>query len=128
VSGSTYDLYDFTESLNIAGVPKGRIEYCSFAFGDSPEGWGSWHGGFVCHTRTGSPWLFVFGWCDTTGWGCQDGAWAVEFQEEPDKDAIIVAWKDQMYGDPPLEDGDHAPIDINRYLRGEITDESRVES
>ena len=119
----SYDLYDFTESLNVAGVEPTRVEHCALAFGDSPEGYGSWHGGFVCHTRSGAPWVFVFGWCDTTGWGCQDGAYVVDFDHEPTREEIDAAWKDElgdMGGLFEPEDFDEAPADINRYLVGEL--------
>lgn len=118
----SYDLCDFTESLNVAGVEPNRVEHCSLSFGDSPEGGGSWHGGFVCHTRSGKPWLFVFGWCDYTGWGCQDGAWVVEFDKEPTGDEVRAAWVEQQGNyaiDALLAQADEVPTDINRHLQGE---------
>jgi hypothetical protein len=118
-----YDLYDFTESLAVAGVEQSRVEHCSLGFGWSPEGYGSWEGGFVCHTRTGKPWLFVFGWCDTTGWGCQDGAYTAEFDREPTRDELRAAWADVLSNhdfDEAIEEADEAPADINRYLTGEL--------
>jgi hypothetical protein len=116
-----YDLYDFTESLSVAGVPEQRVEHCSFAFGEQ-GGYAEWEGGFVCHTRSGKPWIFVFGWCDTTGWGCQDGAWVVEFDTEPSVEQIVGEWRKQMHGEPPITLADRDPIDLNRHLRGEASD------
>lgn len=121
----SYDLYDFKESLNIAGIEPTRIEHCSLGFGDSPDGYGSWEGGFVCHTRSGKPWVFVFGWCDTTGWGCQDGAYVVEYDHEPSEDEIREAWGTHLYTTERLSEmlrlADSDPIDLNRFLRGEIS-------
>jgi hypothetical protein len=119
----SYDLYDFTESLRIAGVEPQRVAHVTLAFGESPEGYGSWEGGFVCHTRSGKPWVFVFGWCDTTGWGCQDGAWVYEFDAEPTEEQVRQAWSEAMGGgiDPEMwAQADRDPIDLKRYLLGEI--------
>lgn len=115
-----YDLFDFTESLSVAGVPEQRVEHCSFAFGEQGC-MAEWEGGFVCHTRSGKPWIFVFGWCDTTGWGCQDAAWVVEFESEPTAEQIDAAWRAQMSAAPPVGNGDRDPIDLNRHLRGEVS-------
>jgi hypothetical protein len=118
-----YDLYDFTESLSVAGVEQARVEHCSVGFGDSPEGYGSWEGGFVCHTRSGKPWIFVFGWCDTTGWGCQDGAWVIEYDHEPTEAELRASWDKEMeYSEwePLWRERDEAPADVNRYLVGEL--------
>lgn len=121
----SFDLYDFTESLDRVGIPPTRIEHCSLAFGTSPEGWASWQGGFVCHTRSGKPWLFVFGWCDTTGWGCQDGAEVREYDHEPTRDEIAAAWdEDENYyrfrDTFQPEEFAESPADVNRFLAGEL--------
>lgn len=118
----SYDLYDFTESLNVAGVEPTRIEHCSLAFGCSTEGFAQWEGGFVCHTRSGAPWVFLFGWCDTTGWGCQDGAYAVDYDHEPTREELDAAWKAEMGSDHEFQpaDFDETPADINRFLVGEL--------
>jgi hypothetical protein len=31
---------------------------------------------------------YVSGWCDTTGWGCQDGARITRFAQEPELKTI----------------------------------------
>lgn len=117
-----YDLYDFTHSLEAVSIPITRMEHCSLGFGYSPEGYGSWTGGFVCHTRSGAPWVLVCGWCDTTGWGCQDGAQAFEFDHEPTAEEVREAfigycgeWSAEALDDPDVD-----PADLNRMLRGEI--------
>jgi hypothetical protein len=71
---TTFDAYDLTESIDrvrhqLPSEPVRVIAAC----GESPEGYGSWHGGFVLLLADGS-FALVTGWCDTTGWGCQDGA------------------------------------------------------
>lgn len=40
---------------------------------DSPEGYGSWEGWCVVLLKDGR-WACLEGWCDTSGWGCQDNA------------------------------------------------------
>lgn len=115
-----YDLYDFTESLSVAGVPQQRIAHCEWAFGEQGD-YAEWEGGFVCHARSGKPWVFVFGWCDTTGWGCQDGAYVAEFDARPSFDECERAWTEAGLGtDMPWSGGDEHPTDINRLLVGEL--------
>lgn len=126
----SYDLQDFTYSLDRVNIPLQAIDSCSLGFGYSPEGWNSWEGGFVVLLRAGEkPWAFIFGWCDTTGWGCKDGAWVRFFEHEPDAGEISAAWttdfathqeassflNSEVWGTQ-----DRDPADINRLLRGEI--------
>lgn len=116
-----YDLYDFTESLERAGLPVLAVERCSLAFGRSPEGYASWEGGFVLLLRTGE-WAFLHGWCDTTGWGCQDGAALDRFDHEPTPDDLHAAWTAAWsYQErAPIDDADVDPADLGRFLRGEL--------
>lgn len=68
---SHYTRYDFSETLGRASLspaPKSVIA----AWGISPEGWGSWSGGFLLELENNTV-VYLEGWCDTTGWGCQDG-------------------------------------------------------
>lgn len=115
-----YDLYDFTESMTQVDVNPGNVAACILGFGDSPEGYASWEGGFLLHMKAGEPYALVTGWCDTTGWGCQDGAQVDYFDHEPTLDEIRAAWTAAWGGNAPLDDPDEMPTDVNRYLAGEI--------
>ena len=44
---NSYSLFDFTESLNRVGIQGADVERVVAAWGYSPEGYGSWEGGFV---------------------------------------------------------------------------------
>lgn len=125
----SFDLYDFSEILDAAGVDI-RVEHCSLGFGSSREGGGAWEGGFVCHTRSGKPWLFVFGRCGYPSYDGQDGAWIVEFDKEPTHEEIKAAWgtrKDMTSINELLATADKYPLDVNRYLSGEINKYGGVE-
>jgi hypothetical protein len=122
----SFDLFDFKETLNITGHDPQCIESVRWGFGHSPEGGGSWEGGFVFRTDPRKDlsvmtWVFVFGWCDYTGWGCQDGAWSVEYNHPPSRQELEQAWKKEWYGDlPPHEHWDFMPADLNRWVKGEV--------
>ena len=68
-----YSLSDFTESLDRVNIDPGTIARVLAAWGESPEDFASWSGGFIMLTTDGRV-AVLTGWCDTTGWGCQDGA------------------------------------------------------
>lgn len=111
----SYTIYDFSESVaQMAKVPQddGRfitltdISGCVAAhgeYGDCAE----WNGGFLLRLKDGRH-MYLTGWCDTTGWGCQDGI-ELRFVE------ANVSLKDM----DPNADWDMVPADINRYIRGE---------
>lgn len=116
----TYTAYDLSESLQrVAGdLPsQGPVVMCLRAWGRSPDGGGSWEGGFHVVTSGGCH-AYVTGWADYTGWGCQDGAY------------VWCSWRDQnidyaaatKYGarfgfePPPLAEWDEQPADLNRWL------------
>ncbi len=121
---STYATYDLSESLEIARNREGAdftresIEKVHYAWGYSPEGWGSWGGGFILELKDGR-FVTLTGWCDTTGWGCQDGV-EVEYHnllpEAPE------AFESGKYASPPnqLIVPDHLPADLNRWVQGEF--------
>lgn len=124
----SYAVYDFTESLSRVGVQAVDIERVVSAWGkgnESEEGIAhyrhsedtgtEWSGGFLCALRDGS-FVYITGWCDYTGWGCQDGASVYRFGELPTRDVILAAAKDE-YGDvPPDSEWDTEPADLNRWL------------
>ena len=115
---SAYDLYDFIESAKIAGVMEHAIEKALAGWGYSPEGGGSWNGGFLLKLKNDS-YAYIHGWCDYTGWGCQDGSEVHFFSEEPNKEALEKLSHEYFYAVEERIDWDE-PINVNRYLNGEI--------
>ena len=114
----SYSGFDFTESLSRAQVE------CGFGFGDvarviaahggSSEGWGEWSGGFVLALKDGR-YAYLSGWCDTTGWGCQDGISCEFYEKLPDWRALAdVSDGLDANGDPLGWDED--PADLNGML------------
>jgi len=133
----SYDLYDFTETIRLVDVDPESIESVTFAWGYSPEGFGSWEGGFVLRLHdsldhpVGAKYIYVFGWCDTSGWGCQDGAGCAYFEISPSFTDCARAWEEE-FGfyqgeDIPekqifdrktviIENHDYDPADLNLWL------------
>lgn len=109
-----YACYDFSESISRANVGRDQIERVRAAFGHSPEGGGSWEGGFVFKMKDGR-WGYLTGWCDYTGWGCQDGIEMTWLDTEPD----LATLKQNQWNDTRQE-WDLDPVDLNRFVRGEI--------
>ncbi len=108
-----YSMYDFSESLDRVGISPGDIEAVTAAWGDQGA-LAEWTGGFVFRLKDGR-WAYLSGWCDTTGWGCQDGADVKWFESEPDVAAIVKSeW------DKTVPEWDRDPADLNRFIRGEI--------
>ena len=113
-----YELYDFTESLACAGrdqaiTPPQREEIKSVLwawgiFGDCAE----WEGAFGLELNDGR-FCTVSGWCDTTGWGCQDGGEIEFFDAKPS-----VKEPEYKTLDPAAVDIN--PADLNRWINGEI--------
>jgi hypothetical protein len=110
---SEYTTSDLHYSLEVlcqrvkVEITRENIETVHYAWGRSPEGYGSWEGGFILELKDGR-FATIEGWCDTTGWGCQDGV-TVTFKED---------------GPHPWEtkdlDGDPLPADLNRWVKGEF--------
>lgn len=116
----TYSSYDFSETLNHVDSPisKADVKSVLYAYGYSIEGFGEWQGGFVMRLNDGRL-VMLTGWCDTSGWGCQDG---ITFSELPE--GTLTGWSKftNEHGTPVLAEWDVDPIDLNRYVRGEISD------
>lgn len=112
-----YDLYDFTESIRIAGINEHSIARVYAAWGESPEGGSSWQGGFLMLLKDKRA-AYVQGWCDYTGWGCQDGAEVHYFDSLPEKAALAQLVEDFLYIRHPIDWEN--PINCNLYLEGKI--------
>lgn len=128
-----YDLFDLTESVNRVGVERSWVDRVALAFGKHGD-MEEWEGGFLlCGKQTnGAPlWAFVFGWCDTTGWGCQDGAYLRAFDSEPGLVEIAANYATQMSYDlrgvvAKATDWDWLPAATARDLDADSLAESLV--
>lgn len=116
----SYTSYDFSESLASVSVDRTEIEAVVAAWGESPDGYGSWEGGFLMLHKDGR-FAYVTGWADTSGWGCRDGASVHYFPALPDRASLPGPYG----GDDPGLVGERAwdeePADLNRFvLDGEV--------
>lgn len=100
-----YTTEDLKESLDRVDLPSPPVK-CLYAFGVSDDGW---EGGFLLGLKDGN-YAVLTGWCDYTGWGCQDGAEVAIFNNEVD------ARNDYHVKERASVDGDADPVDLNRWL------------
>ena len=121
---SEYTTYDFHETLfnsEIAGqIAPAMVRRVVAAWGRSPEGYGSWEGGFLLELHDGRA-AYITGWCDTTGWGCRDGAAISYYDSLPDFRTLGAGAE---YRDP-VAAWDEDPADLNRYIAGGYKDKDR---
>jgi hypothetical protein len=112
---SEYTVYDFSESLERATVKAEEIESVLYAWGAKGD-MAEWEGGFLCALKDGR-FYYLTGWCDTTGWGCQDGISETFFESLP----TLKNLGPERFGTPvESSEWDEAPADLNRFLRGEV--------
>jgi hypothetical protein len=112
----SFTAYDFVESLDRVDIKPSFVEHVLAAWGRSPEGYGSWEGGFLFRLRDGR-FAYVSGWADTSGWGCQDGAQVQHFATEPS----IGELRSEGMSEPSAGEWDVAPADLNGWLeRGAV--------
>lgn len=107
---STYTRYDFSESMDRATITPDKIQSVMAAWGESTEGYAEWSGGFLLALKDGR-YAYLTGWCDTTGWGCKDGAEITYYDAVP-------AWREfkkNSYSDE-LPEWDEHPSDLNLWL------------
>lgn len=129
----SYTTDDFTESLQRVLVKSSDVDAVVAAWGKgdgmgedaghfkwSEDGATEWRGGFLLRLNTGH-YAYLTGWCDFTGWGCQDGAYVYHFDHEPSVDEMRAASKnDDDYDgghEPDASEWDREPADLNRWLR-----------
>lgn len=108
----SFSTYDFDETLKGCSVERTDIKRVVAAYGVTEAGCcddcgGEWSGGFLLEMKTGK-FLFLSGWCDYTGWGCQDGTEKQEFDTEPALDTL-----DQGYS---KKDWETTLPDLQRYI------------
>lgn len=120
----SYTTEDFEASLATAKIDKSTIASVIAAWGggdgmgrDSGPGWSAesvsnWDGGFLCKTNN-NLYLYVCGWNDYTGWGCQDGVEAHYYGHVPNRDELP---SHQDRSDIRPHDWDDNPVDLNRWL------------
>lgn len=119
MSGGKYTIFDLHESLDRAsqfGFSERSVVRCSYGWGNNSES-SEWHGGFVLLLKDGR-WVHLTGWCDYTGWGCQDGINATFFDHEPTMKEIIAST--DGYTAEDVQHGDKDPGDLQNYLDGKI--------
>ncbi len=117
----SYTTRDFHQTLfhrQIAIDPASVVTVIS-AWGHQ-GGWGEWEGGFLLKTKDGR-YAYIEGWCDTTGWGCQDGAAIMWFDREPSRSELVTSLQEAL-GTKEDADWDEAPIDLNRSIDGGYKD------
>ena len=130
----SYATYDFSESLSRVGIEKAEIEKVLAAWGQgdgqgqdaghykwAEDGVTDWFGGFLAQLKDGT-FVYITGWCDYTGWGCQDGAYLYRFTTRPSVEEMKAAAKadtENYYGgdkEPAESEWDIEPADLNRWL------------
>lgn len=79
--------YDFSQSIEGQGIDRETIARVVAAHGVTEASCcddcgGEWSGGFLLAMKDGL-FAYVTGWCDYTGWGCQDGTSVTWFNAEP---------------------------------------------
>jgi hypothetical protein len=101
----SFTTYDFTESLSRENIDRKDIKRVVAAHGSEGD-CSEWSGGFLMEMNSGK-FIYITGWCDTTGWGCQDGTDRKEYEVLPD---LATLEKDS------LPEWDTDPADLNKYI------------
>jgi hypothetical protein len=115
---SEYTTSDLCCSLEIVEIARETIEKVHYGWGHSPEGYGSWEGGFILELKDGR-FVKLTGWCDTTGWGCQDGS-EVTYHDTLPKVPDDLRERDWSFNPGQPIVADHLPADLNRWVQGEF--------
>lgn len=115
----SYSLTDFTYTISGGtcggeNIQRENIKKVLAAWGSNTDcchDCGSeWSGGFLLKMKDGS-FVYVTGWCDYTGWGCQDGTTVQRFDKKPTLKTLDVD-----------KEWDKEPVDLNRWLKKKIED------
>lgn len=115
---SEFTSYDFSESVSGAeGFGRDDIESVLAAWGRNGD-YAEWSGGFLLKLKDGRV-AYIEGWCDTTGWGCQDGVETRFIKQVPEDLNTLL---ERFWNPNASEDWDRDPVDLNRLIRGEIKD------
>lgn len=120
-----YTLDDFSETVNALPWQPAKV---LAAFGK--DGYLSeWEGGFAVESEDGRV-AVVVGWCDTTGWGCQDGTTLLcdlspTESNERGWQHYVNAWaRDGSEWDhrPTAEEWETDPTDLNIWVQEGMVD------
>lgn len=122
----SYTTDDFSESIARWPLKASEIECVLSAWGKgsgmgedaghfkwADDGATEWSGGFLMRLKDGR-YAYLTGWCDYTGWGCQDGVEVFYFDAQPDAATILVGSGDTHA--PDASEWDIEPADLNRWL------------
>ncbi len=125
----SYTTEDFSESLRrvdefdkkhitrvLAGWGHGTGMGTDTGHGWSTESASDWQGGWLLEMNDGR-FVYLSGWCDYTGWGCQDGVNVQWFDSRPDLESLRAKGDDW----PQLEAWDIEPADLNRFIASEAS-------
>jgi hypothetical protein len=110
----SFTTYDFDESLKGESIDRSAVKRAVAAWGYSPEGYGSWSGGFLLEMKDGR-YAYITGWCDTTGWGCQDGTSIAYFDSEPPLESLKRD-ESSSYHDEPVGEWETTLPDLQKYI------------
>lgn len=109
----TYETYDFTESMKGQSIELSDIKKVHAGWGNvnkdgscCDECGGEWTGGFLIEMKDGR-FGYISGWCDYTGWGCQDGTDIAWFDVKPELSTL---------SEIPSEKWDIEPADLNLVI------------
>jgi hypothetical protein len=110
----SFSIYDFQETLKGESIERTDIKKIIEAYGVTEPACcddcgGEWAGGFLLHMKSGK-YIFVTGWCDYTGWGCQDGTQKTEFDTKP-------KLKDLSNGYGSTKEWETVLPDLNHWVR-----------
>lgn len=127
----SYTTQDFSESISAVSIKPDEIAavVSAWGMGDgmgedaghykwSPDGATDWSGGFLLRLKD-ETFVYVTGWCDYTGWGCQDGAFIYRFPILPSLEQInaaVAADNDNYSAAPVASEWDEQPADLNRWI------------
>jgi hypothetical protein len=112
---SMYTRYDYEESLDRVDIQPDSVDKVLAAWGESPMEWASWQGGFLLRLKDGR-YAYVSGWCDRSGWGCQDYVSILYFSEQPSIETLPYSKDNDEF--PPGELWDLEPADLNLWHAG----------
>lgn len=122
----SYATYDFEESLQRTELKPSDVAIVLGAWGKgdgqgddaghyrwATEGVTEWSGGFLMRLIDGR-FAYLTGWCDYTGWGCQDGVELKYFDALPQLGELREA--SEYHKEPTADEWDQEPADLNRWL------------
>ncbi len=113
-----YSRYDLSESIGVcnrdrdggSALDANTVKAVLKAWGESPDG--EWEGGFLLELTSGG-YAYIEGWCDYTGWGCQDGGTLQYADNIKDLNLGKHKW-------------DELPADLNLWVKSGMKDDDAL--